>query len=197
MFCYTYKNFAYVMVPKNGCMSYGTFLGDAGWTRTNLFYNDLDLDNTIFFGHVTEPNSRHTRGLAQYLDVTEQTELLDSPLARVLVSGVFDEHCYSINMMMPHLVDRIHWIPLDYTSWRHNNGDFLTNRFFKENGLNLNYSGENRINVASINKRHLYTQIENLKVKYNADYQKIVKNFLEPDIKLHSTAYLYYNNLGL
>jgi len=196
MFGYTYKNFVYVMTPKNGCLSHGNFLRDAGWTYTNLFSKDLDLDNSILFGHISEPNARHTRGLAQYLIVIEQTDLINSPLARLLVSGVFDEHCYSINMMIPHLIDRVHWIPLDY-KWRHFNGDFLTNRFFKQNGLDLHYSGENRINVADARKKLMYARIAQLKDRYNVDYQKLVKNFLEIDIKYHTNAIDYYNHINL
>lgn len=196
MFCYTHKNFAYVKVPKNGCMSYSTFLENNGWTKTDLFFNDLDVDNTIFFGHITEPNKRHTRGLAQYLINTNQVSLLDSSVSHLLVSGVFDEHCYSVHMMLPHLVNKIKWIPLDYSHDKFD-GNHLTNMFFKENGINLHYSDADRLNVADEQKILMYSKIDNLKLKYNQDYQKLVKNFLEPDIKLHSDAIHLYNQVNL
>ena len=184
------------MIPKNGCSSYGTFLADAGWVRTDLFSDSLDLDNTIFFGHITDPNVRHTKGLAQYLLNSDQIDLLSSPLAKVLVSGVFDHHCYSINMMIPHLINRVHWIPLDY-KWRHFDGDFLTNRFFKQNQLDLHYSGKGRINVADERKNSMYAQIQTLKDQYSVAYQDIVKNFLDIDIKFHTNAIDYYNHINL
>ena len=196
MFCYTHKNFAYIKVPKNGCSSYSSFLDSNGWVETDLFYNDLDLDNTIFFGHITDPNTRHTKGLAQYLINTNQVSLLDNKLSHLLVSGVFDEHCYSIHMMIPHLVNRVHWIPLDY-SWRHFDGNYLTNYFFKKNGLDLQYNDTNRANVAGPDKKELYSRINLLKEQHNQDYQKLVKNFLEPDIKLHSHAVDVYNHINL
>jgi hypothetical protein len=150
----------------------------------------------VFFGHITEPNRRHTKGVAQYLQVTNQSKLLHNEHSRLLVSGVFDEHCYSIHMMIPHIVDRVHWIPLDY-SYRHFDGTFLTNRFFKKNNLDLHYDGTNRLNVASETKQAIYERIEGLKLTYNHDYQKLVKNFLEPDIKLHSHAIDMYNHINL
>jgi hypothetical protein len=115
---------------------------------------------------------------------------------KLLVSGVFDEHCYSISMMIPTLVDRVHWIPLDY-SWQHFNGDYLTNLFFKQNKLNLHYNGLDRQNVADTYKRSLYNKIDSLKLKYNNEYQKIVKNFLENDIKKYVQAIDFYNHIDL
>lgn len=196
MYCYVQDNFAYIKVPKNGCSTYGAFFESNGWTKTDLFYNELDLDNTKFFGHITEPNQRHTKGLAQYLINTNQVPLINHELSHLLVSGVFDEHCYSIHMMIPHLIHRVQWIPLDYT-WRHFDGTFLTNRFFKENNLNLYYNDTNRLNVADAKKQFIYKRINELKIHHNEDYQKLVKNFLEPDIKLHSDIVDQYNHIDL
>lgn len=196
MYCYVHENFAYIKVPKNGCSSYRAFFESAGWTKTDLFYNELDLDNTVFFGHITEPNQRHTRGLAQYLLNTNQVPLLYQDVSHLLISGVFDEHCYSIHMMIPHLVDRVHWIPLDY-EYKHFNGTSLTNRFFKTHNLALHYTDSNRLNVADGKKQSIYKRINELKLVHDQDYQKLVKNFLEPDIKLHSSAVDMYNNIDL
>ena len=195
MFCYVHQNFAYIKMPKNGSSTYADFFEKHGWVKTDLFYNDLDLDNTIFFGHITEPNHRHTKGIAQYLLNTHQMNLLDHELERLLVSGVFDEHCYSIHMMIPHLVDRVNWIPLDYTSAynKNNNGDSLTNDFFKKHNLNLRYLPSDRLNTADLPRLAVYNRINELKVKYNEEYQKLVKNFLEPDLKLYNnTLDMYY-----
>jgi len=99
-------------------------------------------------------------------------------------------------MMIPHLINRVHWIPLDY-KWRHFDGDFLTNRFFKQNQLDLHYSGKGRINVADERKNSMYAQIQTLKDQYSVAYQDIVKNFLDIDIKFHTNAIDYYNHINL
>lgn len=178
-------------------MSYTAFLEENGWVLTDLNYNNLDIDNTIFFGHVTEPNQRHTKGLAQYLINTNQVRLLDdNNVNRLLVSAVFDEHTYSISMMMPQLVNYVNWIPLDY-SYRHFNGDALTNRFFKQHKLDLEYNGQHRLNVADSVKKAMYDKINNLKQQYDWDYQKLVKNFLEPDLKIYLGTVEKYNNTNL
>lgn len=196
MYCYVKDQFAYIKVPKNGCSTYGAFFESNRWTKTDLFYNNLDIDNTVFFGHISEPNQRHTRGLAQYLINTNQVPLINHELSHLLISGVFDEHCYSIHMMIPHLINKVHWIPLDYQH-RHFDGTFLTNRFFKQHNLNLHYNDTDRLNVADGKKQFIYKRINELKLKYDQDYQKLIKNFLEPDIKLHSSAIDMYNHIDL
>ena len=98
-------------------------------------------------------------------------------------------------MMIPHLVDRVNWIPLDYTSAynKNNNGDSLTNDFFKKHNLNLRYLPSDRLNTADLPRLAVYNRINELKVKYNEEYQKLVKNFLEPDLKLYNnTLDMYY-----
>lgn len=163
----------------------------------NLNYDLDDIADPVFFGHVTEPNQRHTKGLARYLTLSKQTKLIDDPkVRRLLVSGVFDEHCYSINMMIPTLVNRVHWIPLDF-SWRHFDGDFLTNRFLKQQGVNLPFDTIQRQNVATPASRQLYDKINAAKSEYDSDYQHLVKNFLELDIKLHVYAVDLYNHTNL
>jgi len=99
-------------------------------------------------------------------------------------------------MMIPHLINKVHWIPLDYQH-RHFDGTFLTNRFFKQHNLNLHYNDTARLNVADGKKQFIYKRINELKLKYDQDYQKLIKNFLEPDIKLHSSAIDMYNHIDL
>jgi hypothetical protein len=180
----------YVKCPKNGCTTYTEFLTKHGWETYNLFENSFNLDEMFLWGHITDPEKRHTRGVAQYL---KRNEDIDVNLhSKLLVSGVFDEHTYSLNMMLGDLIKKIHWIPLDINSKL--TGDDLTNLFFSEYNLDLRITDADRRNVST--QRWVDTQnlIDEFKLKYNANYQKLVKNFLEPDILLYNKVCIEFKS---
>jgi hypothetical protein len=193
-------NFLYIKCPKNGCMTYSTFLESNGWNEINLFENDLDFDNLVIWGHLTEPHSRHTRGVEQYLKLNPDLDISNPSIAKMLVSGVFDEHTYSLHMMLGKIMQYpIHWIPLDTNIIKYNAyptpceeliGDDLTNDFFKEHNIELEINQSYRLNVSV--DRSLRIKIDHYKELYHDNYQKLVKNFLEPDLLLYNNVVNQY-----
>ena len=190
----------YIKCAKNGCSTYSTFLARHGWAEINLFENNLDLNSMILWGHITDPHQRHTKGVAQYITDNENIDINDPVIGRMLVSAVFDEHTYSLSMMLSTLWHlNICWIPLDTEiTWWHPypksqqqlSGDDLTNLWFLEQGLDLKITLQDRRNVGNI--RDLYESINHYKEKYNLNYQKLVKNFLEPDLILYNRTVDYF-----
>ncbi len=195
MFGFVKDNLIYIKCPRNGCTTHTTFLINNGWAEINLFENNLNLANYVLWGHITNPHARHTKGVSKYLIDNPDLDINNPIIGKMLVSGVFDEHTYSLSMMLSsiwHLP--IHWIPLDVeiTKWNRYPvepeilvGDDLTNEFFKEHNLDLVITKNDRLNIGSntVNSR---LQIDNLKEKYVDNYNKLVKNFLEPDIILYN-----------
>lgn len=196
MLGYIKDNFLYIKCPKNGCMTYSTFLERNGWSEVNIFENSLNFDQLTMWGHLTDPHNRHTKGVEQYIRINKDCDITNPIVAKMLVSAVFDEHTYSINMMLgKYLHYPIKWIPLDADIVKYNaypmpiqtlTGDDLTNDFFKEHGINLTITNADRKNVTSDKTtRHI---IQELKQTYYANYQKLVKNFLEPDLILYANV---------
>jgi len=193
-------NFVYIKCPKNGCSTYSALLIRAGWQKINLFENNLNFNDYILWGHLTNPQARHTKGVSQYLKLNPDININDPVVAKMLVSGVFDEHTYSISMMLgPLRFLPIYWIPLDVTIKDYNhpefaelqasyNGDELTNNFFKENDINLSVSSADRRNVSGESEKNLQDQIDQCKLKYHNNYQQLIKNFLEQDILLYNAT---------
>jgi hypothetical protein len=126
--------------------------------------------------------------LANSINVQEEK------IEKLLVSGVFDEHTYSLSMMLGSLWHLpIHWIPLDATITKWNqfpeppqelNGDDLTNLFFQSQEIDLKITLQDRLHVSTDFKIRDY--IKQLKEKYHTNYQKLVKNFLQQDLMLYA-----------
>jgi len=195
MFCRIKDRFLYILCPKNGYITHNTFLAAHGWDYVNLFDPLLDLSQYKIFAHITDPEVRHTKGITQYLRLNPDISLDNPQVAKLLVSGVFDEHTYSVSMMLGPIWDLpIHWIPLDATIKDHQpyepfdpnrhlySGNDLTNQFFKENGLDLVIERDRRMNVATADELELRKQIEHYKKVYETNYHSLQKNFLERDI---------------
>lgn len=191
-------NFVYIKCPKNGCTTYSELLKRHGWQEINLFENNLNLSNYLLWGHLTEPNKRHTRGVVQYLKLNPDIVPDNNIIGKMLVSGVFDEHTYSLNMMLGSLfVLPIYWIPLDVEIKNFNhpdtrdklviyNGDDLTNDFFRENKINITVTPNDRQNKSPAEEQVIRKLIDHYKELYSENYHKLVKNFLEPDILIYN-----------
>jgi hypothetical protein len=190
--------FIYIKCPKNGSTTYVTVLKKNGWQEINLFENNLNYNNYLLWGHLINPEIRHTKGISQYLRINPGIDYNNPSIAKMLVSAVFDEHTYSLNMMLgPLFFLPVYWIPLDaeITNWNHpdtpdkliiHNGDDLTNEFFKENNIDIVVSSKDHLNDGGDIDKLLKIQIENYKKQYQDNYQRLVKNFLEPDIILYN-----------
>lgn len=200
MFGFVKDQWVYIKCAKNGCMTYSEFLKRHGWQEIDLFENDLNLNEMTLWGHLTDPHYRHTRGVEQYL-LVNSIDVREEKIEKLLVSGVFDEHTYSLSMMLgPLWYLPIHWIPLDAKIKQWNqpvrppkelNGDDLTNLFFQEQKIDLKITLEDRLHVSTDFEIRDY--IKDLKEKHHNNYQKLVKNFLQQDLMLYDKTVSDYN----
>jgi hypothetical protein len=194
MFCYVKDQFCYLVVNKNASTTYANLLSDHGWQRRDLFANDLDLKNMILWGHIQDPEARHTKGLATYLLINSEIDYLNPSVAKLLVTGVFDTHTYSISMMLgPVWNYPIHWIPLDYTftdfssqTFKHLRRKYdsnqLTQIWFHENGIDVDVDDAIWLNRSHSVERQIRDTINYYKYQHQEEYGQLIKNFLTPDI---------------
>jgi hypothetical protein len=186
--------FVYIPIPKNGAMTFTELLSSHGWKWVNFFENDLDFKDYILWGHLTEPNMRHTKGVEQYLRNNPDININDPQIAKMLVSAVFDQHGYSVHMTLGHLIfHSITWIPLDakIVDWNSGgtrilNGNDLTNEFFKQNNIDIVVGDSDIRNKTSAMQKEIQNQIKNLKQLYEINYNSVVGNFLDSDILLYN-----------
>jgi hypothetical protein len=188
-------NNAYLRIPKNGISTFGTFLNKHGYREVNLFDIDVDFAKLNLWGHVTDPLVRHTKGVAEYLSLNPDVDYTDPVIGRMLVSGMFDSHTYTIHMMLGPLVKYpIKWIPLGEQIAKFNqypipsqvlNGDDLTNEYFQEQGLEFRVSESDHMNLANANDLRLRQEVDKLKNIYQEEYKQLVKNVLEADLLLY------------
>ena len=188
-------NFAYLSIPKNGSSTFNYFLTINGWKET-VVNNDLDLTKFFVWGHLTNPESRHTKGIAEYLCMNKQQSLINNDfIGKTLISGVFDVHTYSVTSILGKYVSMpIFWIPLDITITKWNkyptlpeelNGNDLTNDFFKQHNIDLKITNAANRHQALDSVIKLRKQIEDYKIKYKDEYLTLYKHVLDPDIILY------------
>lgn len=192
--------FVYIPIPKNGVMTFTGLLLSHGWKWVNFFENDLDFKDYILWGHLTEPNMRHTKGVEQYLRNNPDININDPQIAKILVSGVFDQHGYSVHMTLGHMIfHSITWIPLDakIVDWNNGgtrilNGNDLTNEFFKQHNIDIVVDDSSIRNKTSTVQKEIQNQIKNLKQLYETNYNSVVGNFLDSDILLYNRIVKQY-----
>jgi hypothetical protein len=194
MFCYVKDQFCYLVVNKNASQTYSKLFSDHGWQRRDLFANDLDLKNMILWGHIQDPEIRHTKGLATYLLINSEIDYLNPSVAKLLITGVFDTHTYSISMMLgPVWSYPIHWIPMDYTFTEYSVKTFnhlrkkygsseLTQLWFNENGIDINVDDAVWLNRSHSRERQIRDTINYYKFQHQEEYSQLIKNYLSPDI---------------
>jgi hypothetical protein len=198
MYCFTFENYLWLSVAKNASTSFENFFISKGWNKQTLLETEIN-SNTKIFGHIADPIVRHTKGLVTYLTITKQTHLLDDPACQsMLISGTFDTHTYSITSMIPHLLDRVHWIPLDIQGEIHGkkyDGYHATNLYFLQEGLGITFPATlPRANEASPNDYFLRAKVNRLKEQYAAQFSNLTSNILENDIKMYRAALQWYTN---
>ena len=196
-------NNLYVRIPKNGISTFYKLLLENGYKEINIFNEDIDLCNMNIWGHITEPTKRHTKGVAEFLTQNPDIDYHNPMIGKMLVTGVFDVHTYSIHMMLGYLIKHpITWIPLDVKIEKFNpypipseilDGDRLTNLYFESQNLEFRVSKKDHQNIADENDLKLREIVEDYKIKYHVEYIQLVKNFLEADLLLyHQTLIQYY-----
>lgn len=200
MYCFTFENYVWLSVAKNASTAFEAFFTDKGWNKQTLLETEIN-SGTKIFGHIADPNKRHTKGLVTYLTITKQTHLLDDPIYQsMLISSTFDTHTYSITSMIPQLVDRVHWIPLDIQGEIHGkkyDGHHATNLYFLRENLGITFPPMEvcpTSNMASPADYLLRGKVNKLKEQYNLQYSNLTSNILENDIKMYRAAIQWYTN---
>ena len=188
-------NNVYIRIPKNGISTFSKFLKNHGYEEVNLFDIDVDFEKLNLWGHVTDPLVRHTKGVAEYISLNPDVDYTNPVIGRMLVSGMFDCHTYTIHMMLGHLINYpINWIPLDEKIIKFNqypvppqilNGDDLTNAYFEEQGLEFRVNRLDHMNPANDHDLKLRAEVDKLKEIYPEEYKGVVKNVLEADLLLY------------
>lgn len=195
---YLKGDFLYIAVPKNGSTTYSTLLESHGWTRVNLHRDDIDFDSVKIWAHISNPDDRHTRGLSEYLIDNQDIDFRSPTVGKLLVSGLFDEHAYSLHMLMaPFMRWPIHWIPIDheFVDWRVHpsvrqpiNGNDLTNMFFAEHGIDITVPRNYQLYKATNLHREIREQISIWKKTHKRNHQKLLSHFLNSDIVLYDSV---------
>jgi hypothetical protein len=213
MHAYHKDTFIYICIPKNGSTTFSTLLSKNGWNEIDLTQTDLDLSKHILWGHITNPERRHTKGLAQFLKINPDIDINNETVAKLVVTGVFDAHTASISQILGSFFYLpIRWIPLDakinnYYNDIHTivNGNDLTNDFFIQNGIPIRITEEDVKHRESEqtpeNKTsQLRDQIEELKKKwytnngrFSTGYRQSVETFLKEDIELYAAVMKDFN----
>jgi len=196
-------NNVYIGIPKNGISTFSGLLKSHGYREINLFEDAIDLTKCNLWGHVTNPLVRHTKGVAEYISsIGSDIDFDDPVIGKLLVSGMFDAHTYTIHMMLGHVITcPITWIPLDEKITKFNqypvpaqilNGDDLTNEYFKEQGLEFRVSKLDRMNPANDRDLQLRKEIDKLKEIYHEEYNHLIKDVLEQDMLLYYKTLDHY-----
>ena len=173
---YRKDHFLYICTPKNGSTTFSKLLSKHGWQYVDLSENTLDYEQFNVWGHITNPDQRHTNGLAEYLQLNPDIDLSNESAAKMLVTGIFDGHAASLSMLLGSLffLPTIQWIPLDIIVENRlgpemilMNGNDLTNQFFIENGIDIRITDADVENRAGEEDLALRQKIIELKKKFN------------------------------
>jgi hypothetical protein len=180
-------------VLKNASTTYANYFKNLGWIEIedNKIREDKNLK---LFGHIQNPDIRHTKGLTQWLYTNKFIDLLDDDrIASIICSLFLDEHTYSLEITFSDLLDRIHWIPLDlYLNDTLIPSTMLTNEYFRKNDLPFTVNNSYNKNIEPW-KQEYYDKIT--KIKQDSKYYKILTlpNFLQHDRTLWNGAINRYN----
>ena len=173
---YLKDHFLYIATPKNGSTTFSALFSKHGWEYVDLVDNYLDYEKFNIFGHIANPDTRHTKGLAAYLRLNPDIDLTNDSVAKMLVTGIFDGHAASISMLLGPLfyLPSIQWIPLDITVENRLgpetillDGNGLTNQYFIDNGIDIRVTDADVENQADEEDYKLRQKIVDLKNKFN------------------------------
>lgn len=206
-----YKNLAYVPVPKCAYMYHTTLFTNLGWKKVPL--HQVDIENTKFFGLLTNPLQRRLKGITQWItqcyEIDEPKQSEDNPWIKVssevdwkqlhddlktkyfnrLLSTIYvgDIHSLSYAETFGNLLHKVNWIPMDALSDNEVKTSMMN--FFNLHGHDIQLPlNDARLHVSPKNKLELFDYV---KTAFHSDpdniyyFYKIYSN----DLKL------YYNLL--
>lgn len=163
---YRYKNHVYMPVLKNASSTYIKFFKNSGW-ETCKVKDIIDDSNLNLFGHIQNPDIRHTKGIAETLNLRNVTELLFlKKVATLLSSGIFDLHTFPLDFIYGDLVSKIHWIPMDLKiKDKEIPSNYLTNLYFQDHSLPFRIPDSERQHVAKDEMKIIQNKVKEIKEK--------------------------------
>lgn len=186
MDAYRSGRLVYIPIAKNASTSYRyVFHEDLGWEHITCDLINWDTDRV--FGHLQHPYTRHTKGLAEAMFRYGFQDLVnDHRLRRLMATAVFDLHSYPL---VPTLGEdwcyKIDWILLDHpkAKWEpESRSDVLTNKLFKEYGIDRDVTHYKRKYTSSKYKLALERQLT--KIREENDPEDTLTHFYDRDIVL-------------
>lgn len=201
---YTYKNLAYIPVPKCAYVYYTSFFTELNWEQKPL--SAIDIKSTKFFGTIMHPMTRWLKGITEWLTLVyavgdfvkdstnpwlvkpysinwEQLNLdLQSEAFKRLLGSVTvgDVHSMPYSVMFGDLLNQTNWIPMDVMT--DNEVKIKMMDFFKENGHDIIIPlDDQRLHESTPEKLEVFNFVKNLCFKDN--------------FQLHSFYKLYSNDL--
>ena len=183
MYFHHNNNLAWISIAKNACRSWAQVFDNLGWQKEDLFQPQVDIQQLKFFGFLRWPAVRHTMGVIEYLEQTNQCDLLyNTQVNRLLVSAVFDQHSYAVSQMIPaDIVKRTEFFIIDHT---HYNYEILVQNYLRSHGVEIAVPVP-RVNTVIETTCQNRIDLEKLKQRYPEDFFRLQKNFLDADIQLY------------
>jgi hypothetical protein len=186
MYFHHNNNLAWISIAKNASRSWEQVFDNLGWQKENLFHPQVDIQQLKFFGFLRWPAVRHTMGVVEYLEQTDQLALLkNSQVNRLLVSAVFDQHSYTVSQMIPaDIIERTTWFLIDQLYY---NYEQLVKNYLHSHGVEIAIPVPRLSDSRSTTQQARIILLE-LKQHYSDDHARLEKNFLDADVQLYCRA---------
>jgi len=174
---------AWLSIAKNACRSWEQVFDRLGWQKQDLFRPTVDIEQLEWFGFLRWPAVRHVMGVIEFLEQTDQIDLLHNPqVNRLLVSAVFDQHCYTVSQLVPaDIVRRTTWFLIDQ---QHFNYEQLVKNYLHSHGVDIAVPVPRITNYRPVTGV-ARTALLRLKQQYPEDNARLEKNFLDADYQLY------------
>lgn len=206
---YTYKNLAYVPIPKCAYVYYTTFFTTLNWEKKPL--NSIDIESTKFFGTIMHPMTRWLKGVTEWLtlayaigDVIKDTtnpwivepfevdwnrlnsDLESSAFNRLIGSLlVGDIHSMPYSTMFGDLLNQSYWIPMDTMSDNETKINLMN--FFTKNGHNISIPlDDQRLHQSPPEKLEIFNHVKDLCFKDSNQLYSFYKLYSN-DLKFYYT----------
>lgn len=207
---YTYKNLAYIPIPKCAYVYYTTFFTSLNWEKTTL--SSIDIKSTKFFGTIMHPMTRWLKGVTEWLtlayaigdfkkdpanpwlvepyevDLVQLNLDLESSAFKKLIGSllVSDMHSMPYSAMFGNLLNQATWIPMDIMS--DNDVKIKLMNFFSANGHDISIPlNDKRLHESPPEKLKIFNYIKDTCFKDS--------NQLYSFYKLYSNDLKFYYNL--
>lgn len=205
-----FEDLAFVPVQKCAYFYNTTIFSNLGWQKVPL--QDVDIQNTKFFGTVVHPLQRRLKGLTQWLvecyrteDVHAlesnpwviaptnvdwlqlKTDLSSGYLKKIIQTvGIGDTHSMPYSTMFGNLMSSVNWIPMDqYTD---NEVKIIMMEFFKLHGHDIQLPlNDSRLHVSGPEQNEIFDLV---KTEFYSDPTNLYSFY-----KIYSNDLKFYYNL--